>query len=128
MARLREGTQMTRVVVRVPKNTLKEIDDYVLASGMYDTYFKSAALIIGARTLMRTIQFPVQEPPLDTTQLRWRQEEPLSYDSRGEQEGRFPSRRGRPPKRTRVDDAREGLIKVDPELAALTVSGVEEIE
>lgn len=127
MARLREGTQMTRVVVRVPKNTLKEIDDYVLASGMYDTYFKSAALIIGARTLMRTIQFPVQEPSLDTTQLRWRQEQkPVQEET--VQEGRFPSRKGRPPKRTRVDDAREGLIKVDPELAALTVSGVEEVE
>lgn len=48
-----EDVEMTRVTVRLPAATMNEIDEYILAAGMYRTYFLTAALILGSRTLAR---------------------------------------------------------------------------
>ena len=51
MPKYMDGEQMTRITIRLPENTLNEIDGYIQDAGMYRTYFFTAALILGARTL-----------------------------------------------------------------------------
>ncbi len=46
-----DGAEMKRITIRLPENTLNEIDSYIQDAGMYRTYFFTAALILGARTL-----------------------------------------------------------------------------
>ncbi len=53
MPKYLEDVPMERLSIRVPKATLDEIERHVLTTGMYRSYFFSAAFILGARTLAR---------------------------------------------------------------------------
>src|SRR4051812_19923426 len=63
MAKYSPDAQMVRVTVRVPKNTLDELDQHVLEAGVYRTYFLSVALVMGARMLAQ-VGYSVVAPGL----------------------------------------------------------------
>lgn len=51
MPKYRKEFRSERIQIPVREDVLAEIDDYVLSSGMYRTYFFTAAFILGARIL-----------------------------------------------------------------------------
>lgn len=55
MARLKTGTKLRMLTARLPEDTAAEIDEIIKASGMYETHFLAAALVLGARSLARTM-------------------------------------------------------------------------
>lgn len=55
MPRMTGGVKTGRYYIRLPEETIAEIDGYIKESGMYQSYFLSNALIVGARTMARQL-------------------------------------------------------------------------
>lgn len=55
MPRMTGGVRTGRYYVRLPEETIAEIDGYIKESGMYQAYFLSNALIVGARVMARQL-------------------------------------------------------------------------
>ncbi len=55
MPRMSGGAKTGRYYVRLPEETIAEIDGYIKESGMYQAYFLSNALIVGARVMARQL-------------------------------------------------------------------------
>jgi len=49
------GVKTGRYYIRLPEETIAEIDGYIKESGMYQAYFLSNALIVGARIMARQL-------------------------------------------------------------------------
>src|SRR4051794_35355015 len=49
------GVKTGRFYIRLPEETIAEIDGYIKESGMYQAYFLSNALIVGARVMGRQL-------------------------------------------------------------------------
>ncbi len=49
------GAKTGRYYIRLPEETIAEIDGYIKESGMYQAYFLSNALIVGARVMARQL-------------------------------------------------------------------------
>jgi hypothetical protein len=49
------GVKTGRYYIRLPEETMAEIDGYIKESGMYQAYFLSNALIVGARVMARQL-------------------------------------------------------------------------
>jgi hypothetical protein len=49
------GVKTGRYYIRLPEETIAEIDGYIKESGMYQAYFLSNALIVGARVMARQL-------------------------------------------------------------------------
>ena len=55
MPRMSGGVKTGRYYIRLPEETIAEIDAYIKESGMYQAYFLSNALIVGARIMARQL-------------------------------------------------------------------------
>ena len=55
MPRTTGGVKTGRYYIRLPEETIAEIDGYIKESGMYQAYFLSNALIVGARIMARQL-------------------------------------------------------------------------
>lgn len=55
MPRMAGGVKTGRYYIRLPEETIAEIDGYIKESGMYPAYFLSNALIVGARIMARQL-------------------------------------------------------------------------
>jgi hypothetical protein len=55
MPRMTGGVKTGRYYIRLPEDTITEIDGYIKESGMYPAYFLSNALIVGARMMARQL-------------------------------------------------------------------------
>ena len=55
MPKMTGGVKTGRYYVRLPEDTIAEIDSYIKESGMYQAYFLSNALIVGARIMARQL-------------------------------------------------------------------------
>lgn len=55
MPRMTGGVKTGRYYIRLPEETIAEIDGYIKESGMYPAYFLSNALIVGARMMARQL-------------------------------------------------------------------------
>ena len=55
MPRMTGGIKTGRYYIRLPEETIAEIDGYIKKSGMYQAYFLSNALIVGARVMARQL-------------------------------------------------------------------------
>jgi hypothetical protein len=55
MPKMTGGVKTGRYYIRLPEGTIAEIDGYVKESGMYQAYFLSNALIVGARIMARQL-------------------------------------------------------------------------
>ena len=55
MPKMTDGVKTGRYYIRLPEETIAEIDGYVKDSGMYQAYFLSNALIVGARVMARQL-------------------------------------------------------------------------
>ena len=55
MPKMTGGIKTGRYYVRLPEETIAEIDGYIKESGMYQAYFLSNALIVGARIMARQL-------------------------------------------------------------------------
>ena len=55
MPRMTGGVKTGRYYIRLPEDTIAEIDGYIKESGMYQAYFLSNALIVGARIMARQL-------------------------------------------------------------------------
>jgi hypothetical protein len=55
MPRMTGGVKTGRYYIRLPEETIAEIDGYIKESGMYQAYFLSNALIVGARVMARQL-------------------------------------------------------------------------
>jgi len=55
MPRMTGGVKTGRYYIRLPEETIAEIDGYIKESGMYQSYFLSNALIVGARIMARQL-------------------------------------------------------------------------
>ncbi len=55
MPRMAGGVKTGRYYIRLPEETIAEIDAYIKESGMYPAYFLSNALIVGARIMARQL-------------------------------------------------------------------------
>ena len=55
MPRMAGGVKTGRYYIRLPEETIAEIDGYIKESGMYQAYFLSNALIVGARIMARQL-------------------------------------------------------------------------
>jgi hypothetical protein len=51
MPKMAGGIKTGRYYIRLPEETIAEIDGYIKESGMYQSYFLSNALIVGARVM-----------------------------------------------------------------------------
>jgi len=49
------GVKTGRYYIRLPEETIAEIDGYIKESGMYQAYFLSNALVVGARVMARQL-------------------------------------------------------------------------
>jgi hypothetical protein len=49
------GVKTGRYYVRLPEETISEIEAYIKESGMYQSYFLSNALVVGARVMARQL-------------------------------------------------------------------------
>jgi hypothetical protein len=49
------GVKTGRYYVRLPEETITEIEAYIKESGMYQSYFLSNALVVGARVMARQL-------------------------------------------------------------------------
>lgn len=59
MPKMRDGVKTGRYYIRLPEDTIAEIDGYIKESGMYQAYFLSNALIVGSRVMARQL-YPEQ--------------------------------------------------------------------
>ena len=55
MPRMTGGIKTGRFYIRLPEETIAEIEGYIKESGMYQAYFLSNALIVGARIMARQL-------------------------------------------------------------------------
>jgi hypothetical protein len=55
MPKMAGGVKTGRYYIRLPEETIAEIDGYIKESGMYQAYFLSNALIVGARVMARQL-------------------------------------------------------------------------
>ena len=55
MPKMTGGVKTGRYYIRLPEETMAEIDGYIKESGMYQAYFLSNALIVGARVMARQL-------------------------------------------------------------------------
>jgi hypothetical protein len=55
MPKMTGGVKTGRYYIRLPEETMAEIDEYIKESGMYQAYFLSNALIVGARITARQL-------------------------------------------------------------------------
>ena len=55
MPKMAGGVRTGRYYIRLPEETIAEIDGYIKESGMYQAYFLSNALIVGARVMARQL-------------------------------------------------------------------------
>ena len=55
MPKMTGGVKTGRYYIRLPEETIAEIDGYIKESGMYQAYFLSNALIVGARVMARQL-------------------------------------------------------------------------
>jgi hypothetical protein len=55
MPKMSGGVKTGRYYIRLPEETIAEIDGYIKESGMYQAYFLSNALIVGARVMARQL-------------------------------------------------------------------------
>jgi len=55
MPKMTGGVKTGRYYIRLPEETMAEIDGYIKESGMYQAYFLSNALIVGARITARQL-------------------------------------------------------------------------
>jgi hypothetical protein len=55
MPKMTGGIKTGRYYIRLPEETIAEIDGYIKESGMYQAYFLSNALIVGARIMARQL-------------------------------------------------------------------------
>ena len=55
MPKMSGGIKTGRYYIRLPEETIAEIDRYIKESGMYQAYFLSNALIVGARIMARQL-------------------------------------------------------------------------
>jgi len=55
MPKMTGGVKTGRYYIRLPEETIAEIDAYIKESGMYQAYFLSNALIVGARIMARQL-------------------------------------------------------------------------
>ena len=55
MPKMTGGIKTGRFYIRLPEETITEIDGYIKESGMYQAYFLSNALIVGARVTGRQL-------------------------------------------------------------------------
>lgn len=55
MPKMKDGVKTGRYYIRLPEETIAEIDGYAKESGMYQAYFLSNALIVGARVMARQL-------------------------------------------------------------------------
>jgi hypothetical protein len=61
MARMTGGVKTGRYYIRLPEETITEIDGYIKESGMYQAHFLSNALIVGARQIApRSLKSSIQ--------------------------------------------------------------------
>ena len=62
MPKMTGGVKTGRYYVRLPEETIAEIEGYIKESGMYQAHFLSNALIVGARKMAPEHQkSPVQQ-------------------------------------------------------------------
>lgn len=55
MPKMTGGIKTGRYYIRLPEETIAEIDGYIKESGMYQAYFLSNALIVGSRVMARQL-------------------------------------------------------------------------
>ena len=55
MPKMTGGVKTGRYYIRLPEETMAEIEGYIKESGMYQAYFLSNALIVGARVMARQL-------------------------------------------------------------------------
>ena len=55
MPKMTAGVKTGRYYIRLPEETIAEIEGYIKDSGMYQAYFLSNALIVGARVMARQL-------------------------------------------------------------------------
>jgi hypothetical protein len=55
MPKMTGGVKTGRYYIRLPEETIAEIDGHIKESGMYPAYFLSNALIVGARVMARQL-------------------------------------------------------------------------
>ena len=55
MPKMAGGVKTGRYYIRLPEGTIAEIEGYIKESGMYQAYFLSNALIVGARIMARQL-------------------------------------------------------------------------
>ncbi|MGA7732222.1 MAG: hypothetical protein WCD37_13240 [Chloroflexia bacterium] len=55
MPKMTGDVKTGRYYIRLPEKTIAEIDAYISESGMYQAYFLSNALIVGARVMARQL-------------------------------------------------------------------------
>lgn len=55
MPKMAGNVKTGRYYIRLPEDTMAEIDEYIKESGMYQAYFLSNALIVGARVIARQL-------------------------------------------------------------------------
>lgn len=55
MPKMTGGVRTGRYYIRLPEETIAEIEGYIKESGMYQAYFLSNALIVGARVMARQL-------------------------------------------------------------------------
>src|SRR6266480_1198554 len=55
MPKMTGGVKTGRYYIRLPEETIAEIEAYIKESGMYPAYFLSNALIVGARIMARQL-------------------------------------------------------------------------
>jgi hypothetical protein len=55
MPKMAGGVKTGRYYIRLPEETMAEIDGYIKESGMYQAYFLSNALVVGARIMARQL-------------------------------------------------------------------------
>jgi hypothetical protein len=55
MPKMTGGVKTGRYYIRLPEETIVEIEGYIKVSGMYQAYYLSNALIVGARIMARQL-------------------------------------------------------------------------
>lgn len=110
-AKLVGDPQMTRLSIRLPKKTLDELNEMALDSGMYQTFFYQASIIVGARRLWQLFNGEVLLQPMpddDTTKDGVTKEMTM----REKAERLNSTRLGRSRRRGRAQDYMDGLLDV----------------
>jgi hypothetical protein len=92
MPRMTGGVKTGRYYIRLPEETIAELDGYIKESGMYQAYFLSNALIVGARIMARQLNperfYTHEMVEAIATRMNQRKESEQRRD--GEVHGRVP--------------------------------------